>query len=206
MRLFARSNNIFPDAEQRRHELLGVAFCDQDLLPIASPWLRVGTSISTRTREHHPDKGIFESLRGCDLSFYASRARKRAPIAQARRFRDLTKPLASTAQFSYQTTIRLPYKFPVPKCMTAVMLWTDQADLRTYHSHVDNETAIHVTGRVPFSGAAVNKLKYDVMSRSAELAIGISSSLLLLFMSFPKLSDITIASSISETTTLTEHD
>lgn len=68
MRLFARSNNIFPDAEQRRHELLGVAFCDQDLLPIASPWLRVETSISTRTREHYPDKGIFESLRGCDLS------------------------------------------------------------------------------------------------------------------------------------------
>lgn len=172
MRLFARSNNIFPDAEQRRHELLGVAFCDQDLLPIASPWLRVGTSISTRTREHYPDKGIFESLRGCDSSFYASRARKRPPIAQARRFRDLTKPLASTALFSCRTTIRLPYKFPVPKCMTAVMLWTDQADLRTYQSHVDNETAIHVTGRIPFSGAAVNKLKYDVMSHSARLVLG----------------------------------
>lgn len=56
--------------------------------------------------------------------------------------------------------------------MTAVMLWTDQADLRTYQSHVDNEIAIHVTGRIPFSGAAVNKLKYDVMSHSARLVLG----------------------------------
>ena len=90
--------------------------------------------------------------------------------------------------------------------MTAVMSWTDQADLCTYHSHVDNETAIHVTGRIPFSGAAVIKLKYDVMSHSAGLVLGIFSSLLSLFNSFPMLPDTTIASSISETTVLTEHD
>lgn len=62
------------------------------------------------------------------------------------------------------------------------------------------------TMKQPYTLLDAYHLKYDVMSHSAGLVLGIFSSLLSLFNSFPMLPDITIASSISETTVLTEHD